>query len=222
MIWPRARAPILQRVRYVLIGCFVVAAVVLAFFGGRYVERDAFAAKSARLALAVEALQSGEDQAALSALTRMAAGGNPRAQYWLADMYQNGLGVKSDISTAIAWLDKSAQQGFVPAERRLGELYLDGDETLQDFGRARLWLTRAARGGDGTAERELGQIYALGLGVPVDLEKAYGWYENAVVSGDGMAAHLRDDLVTRMSPQEIAQAQQAAKDIAAQIKPAKA
>lgn len=204
----------------VLIGFIVTVAVVAGFFGGRYFERDRFNASSARLTVAVEALHSGNDHAALSMLIPLADAGDPKAQYWLADMYENGLGVKADMTAAMAWLGKSAVHGFVPAERRLGELYLDGDETLQDFGRARTWLHEAALAGDGAAQRELGQIYALGLGVPVNMPKAYGWYENAVIHDDGMAAHLRDDLVSRMSPDAIAKGEQIARNLSAEIKPA--
>jgi TPR repeat protein len=199
---------------------FITAAVIAGFIGGRYFERGRFNASSARLAVAVEALHTGEDGAALSMLIPLADAGNPKAQYWLADMYENGLGVKTDMTAAIAWLKKSAGHGFVPAEQRLGELYLYGDQTLQDFGRARTWLQDAALAGDGAAQRELGQIYALGLGVPVDIETAYGWYENAVIHGDGMAVHLRDDLVSRMSPNDITKGEQIAKNLAVEIKPA--
>lgn len=201
---------------------FILAAVVVGFFSGRYVERGSIAAQSARLALAVTALQSGRNQAALSSLKPLAHAGDAKAQYWLADMYENGLGVKPDMGAAISLLDSSAQHGFVPAEQRLGELYLYGDQTLQDFGKARAWLHDAAVAGDGAAQRELGQIYALGLGVPVDIPKAYGWYENAVLAGDGLAAHLRDDLVSRMSPGDMVKGEQIARNIAAKIKPQKA
>lgn len=206
----------------ILLFGFVTAAVVVGFFGGRYVEHGTIAARSARLAMAVGALQSGDNRAALSSLKPMAHAGDPKAQYWLADMYENGLGVPPDMAAAISLLDQSAQHGFVPAEQRLGELYLYGDQTLQDFGRARTWLHDAAVAGDGAAQRELGQIYALGLGVPVDIPKAYGWYENAVLAGDGLAAHLRDDLVSRMSPGDMVKGEQLARNIAAQIKPPKA
>lgn len=206
----------------ILLFGFVIAAVVVGFFGGRYVERGTIAAQSARLAMAVGALQSGDNRAALSSLKPMAHAGDPKAQYWLADMYENGLGVPPDMAAAISLLDQSAQHGFVPAEQRLGELYLYGNQTLQDFGRARTWLHDAAVAGDGAAQRELGQIYALGLGVPVDIPKAYGWYENAVLAGDGLAAHLRDDLVSRMSPSDMVKGEQLARNIAAQIKRPKA
>lgn len=212
----------IRRMQLILLAGFIVASVAAAFFGGRYVERGRFNATSARLAVGVEALQSGEDGAALSTLTPLADAGNPKAQYWLADMYEHGLGVKTDMTAAIAWLDKSAGHGFVPAEQRLGELYLYGDETLQDFSRARTWLQQAALAGDGAAQRDLGQIYALGLGVPANNPEAYGWYENAVIHGDGMAAHLRDDLVSRMSPNDITKGEQIAKTLAAEIKPSQA
>ena len=213
----------IRRTQLAVLICFVIVmAVVVGFFGGRYFESGAFAARSARLADAVQALQTGHDQAALSALIPLADAGDPKAQYWLADMYENGLGVRPDMTAAIAWLDKSAHRDFIPAEQRLGELYLYGNRTLQDFGRARTWLTRAAMAGDGAAERELGQVYALGLGVPPDIPKAYAWYENGVLNGDGMAAHLRDDLVSRMSPGDIAKGEQIAKNLASEIKPSKA
>jgi TPR repeat protein len=61
----------------------------------------------------------------------------------------------------------------------------------------------------------------LGLGGPQDRVQAYGWYENAALHGDGLAERLRDDLLKRMSPAEIDKGEQAAKDIAASIKPPK-
>jgi TPR repeat protein len=184
-------------------------------------ERIKKEAPQSKLADAVQDFRSGYDKAALALLKPLADEGQPKAQYWLADMYENGLGVTKNLLTARDLLEKSAAQSFVPAEERLGDLYLHGNETLQDFGKAQSWLHTAAIAGDSDAQRQLGQIFALGLGVPRDLPEAYGWYENAVLGGDGMASHLRDDLVARMAPPEIAKGEQDAKNIAAQIKPAK-
>lgn len=205
----------------VLAGC-VLAAVAAAFLGGRYVERNVFKSGPVHLVMGVKALQAGDDRSALLLLTPLADSGNPEAQYWLADLYENGLGVHRDMSTALSLLEKSAQQGFVPAERRLGELYLNGDQTMQDFAKAASWLHKAAAGGDGAAQRDLGRIYALGLGVPRDPAEAYAWYENAALDGDGFASDRRDALVTRMSPDEIARGEGLAKAIAADIRPSHA
>src|SRR5258708_22546075 len=208
--------------RNLLVAAGILAAVALAFVGGRLAERGVFRSSPAQLGLGVKALQTGDDRSALSLLKPLADTGNPQAQYWLADLYENGLGVDRDMITAVSLLERSAQQGFVPAERRLGELYLNGDETLQDFGKAASWLHKAAAAGDGGAQRDLGRIYALGLGVPRDPAEAYAWYETAAVDGDRLASRRRDDLVTRMSPDDIARGQDLAKTIAADASRAKA
>jgi TPR repeat protein len=211
-----------RKISPVLISGVVFVVVIAAYFGGRYMEREKFEAPQTKMQIALQAFRSGYDQTALSLLTPLANEGNPKAQYWLADIYENGLGVKMDIPMALGLLEKSAVQGFVPAERDLGTLYLKGNKTLPDFEKARAWLNKAAITGDGEAQRHLGHIFALGLGVPRDLSEAYGWYENAAVQGDGFAQHLRDDLATRMSPAEVTKGQQVAKDIAASVKPTKA
>ena len=203
-----------------LVGLTVVALLV-GSFGGRYFERSRPVTPQTKMQHAVEALRSGYDQNALAILKPLADEGNPKAQYWLADIYENGLGVKPEMATAVALLEKSAAQGFLPAERHLGGLYLRGNETLQNFGEAQTWLHKAAVAGNGEAERELGHIFALGLGVAPDRAEAYAWYENAALNGDGLAKHMRDDILTRMTPAEIDKGEQDAKNIAAEIKPIK-
>lgn len=204
-----------------LISVFTVVALVVGLYGGKYIERSQTVTPQTKVQHAVQALHGGYDQNALAILKPLADSGNPKAQYWLADIYENGLGVKPDMTMAVALLEKSAAQGFLPAEGHLGGLYLRGNETLQNFGKAQTWLHKAAVAGDGVAQRELGQIYALGLGVAADRPEAYAWYENAALSGDGLAKSMRDDILTRMSPAEIDKGEQDGKDVAADIKPAK-
>jgi TPR repeat protein len=211
----------IPRRNLILLAVFAIAALVVGYFGGQTVERGRSDSPQTKLQLALQAFRSGYDQAALSMLTPLADEGNAKAQYWLADIYENGLGVKQDMKGALVLLQKSAALGFVPAERHLGELYLQGNETLQDFGQAQTWLHKAAIAGDGIAQRQLGHIFALGLGVTRDLPQAYGWYENAVLSGDGLARPMREDILSRMSPTDVAKAEQIAKHTANEIKPAK-
>lgn len=150
---------------------FMAVALLAALYVGQYAERSRPVAPQTKVQHAIQALQSGYDQNALAILKPLAGAGNPKAQYWLADIYENGLGVTRDMTTAVALLEKSASQGFLPAERRLGALYLRGNETLQNFGKAQTWLHKAALAGSGEAQRELGHIYALGLGVAADRPK---------------------------------------------------
>ena len=202
-------------------GGVIAIALVAGLSGGYFVKESRPETADAKLQIALRAFRSGNDASALSLLTPLADEGNAKAQYWLADIYEDdNLGVKPDLAKARALLEKSAAQGFAPAERRLGQLYLRGTATLQDFGKAQTWLRKAATAGDARAQEQLGHIYALGLGVPQDRAKAYGWYENAALHGDGLAERLRDDLLKRMSPEEIDKGEQAAKEFAASIKPA--
>jgi TPR repeat protein len=127
-----------SRLNLVWLICLIAAALVAGSFGGRYFERSQPTTPQGKVQDAVHALQSGYDENALAILKPLADGGNPKAQYWLADIYQNGLGVKPDMTTAISLLEKSAAQGFLPAEAHLGALYLRGNETLQDFGKAQV------------------------------------------------------------------------------------
>ena len=199
---------------------FMAAILVAGLFVGKYLERSRSMTPEAKLQIALQAFRSGYDQTALSILTPLAGDGNSKAQYWLADIYENGLGVKPDTTKALTLLEKSAAQGFVPAQRHLGELYLRGNETLQDFGKAQVWLRKAAAAGDVEGQRMLGQIFDLGLGVPEDRPQAYGWYENAALHGDGLAQHLRNSILRRMSAAEVTSGEKMAKEIAAGIKPA--
>ena len=201
----------------------IVAAGLLAglFVGGRMAGSGPMTA-DAKLQIALQAFRTGYDQSALAILEPLAKEGNAKAQYWLAEIYSDdNPGSKPDMAREQSLLEKSAAQGFVPAERRLGELYLRGTRTFQDFGKAQDWLHKAAIAGDANAQELLGHIYALGLGVSQDKSQAYGWYENATLHGDALAERLRDDLVKRMSPAEIDKGEQAAKQIAASIKPAR-
>jgi TPR repeat protein len=204
-----------------LISVFTAVALVVGLYGGKYIERRQPVTPQTKLQHAVQALQAGYDKNALAILKPLADEGNPKAQYWLADIYENGLGVKPDMTMAVALLEKSAAQGFLPAEGHLGGLYLRGNETLQNFGKAQAWLHKAAVAGNGEAQRELGQIYALGLGVAANRPEAYAWYEDAALSGDGLAKPMRDDILTRMSPAEIDKGEQDAKNDTADIKPVK-
>lgn len=55
-----------------------------------------------------------------------AAGGNPKAEYYLAEIYADGNGVTQDYSKAMDYALKSAEQGYAPAETALGSFYAHG------------------------------------------------------------------------------------------------
>ena len=89
-----------------LIGLLAVA-LLAGVVGDRYFVPPPPVKPQTKVQYALEELRSGYDQTALALLKPLADEGNPKAQYWLADIYENGLGVKQDMATAITLLEKS-------------------------------------------------------------------------------------------------------------------
>ena len=54
---------------------------------------------------------------------KLADQNDPRAQYQLGNMYENGNGVQANIQTAETWYLKSADLGYAEAQFALGNLY---------------------------------------------------------------------------------------------------
>jgi len=91
---------------------------------------------------------------AFKLLKPLADQGNPEAQFYIADMYQFGQGVKSDLPEAVALYRKSAEQGFVEAEVKLGAMYKSGAGVKQDDAEADKWFHKAWKPTQATAPAE--------------------------------------------------------------------
>ena len=185
----------------------ILAFLAIGAFIGYQFQKQQLKDPKVRLEVAHEALAHGDDATALQLYMGLAEAGNARAQYWLADMFEFGYGVKKDLKKAISWMEKAAKQGLPVAQARLGEIYFAGRDAVQDFKAARLWLGKAAAQRNAVAERRLGQMDEEGLGGPKNVIQAYVWYERAILDGDGYAERLRDNLLKRLSPEQIAEAQ---------------
>lgn len=195
----------------------VVALLLVGGLLGYQYQKQALKNPDVRFKVAHEALMHADDGTAFKLFSGLAEAGDGRAQYWLADMYEHGYGVKKDVGKALSWLDKSAKQGVVLAEARLGEIYLRGEEAVQDFAKARQWLQKAASRGNAQAERMLGQMEAHGLGGEKDIVRAYAWYQLAVLGGDGLAVAMRDALLKTMSPDQIKDGQALAETLSKDV-----
>lgn len=199
---------------------YIVQVVVLLLVGavlGYQYQKQALKNPDVRFKVAHEALMHADDGTAFRLFSGLAKAGDGRAQYWLADMYEHGYGVKKNVGEALSWLKKSADQGVVLAEARLGEIYLAGEETVQDFAKARQWLQKSASRGNAAAQRRLGQMEVNGLGGTKDAVRAYAWYQLAVLGGDGLAIHLRDALLKTMSPTQIKDGQALAETLSKEV-----
>jgi uncharacterized protein len=89
----------------------------------------------------------------------------------LAELYNQGLGVKQDAGKAAEWYRLAAARGDAHAMATLGLMALDGRGVPKDAKAGRDWLEEAAKRGEGTAAYNLALIL-LGTGRNEDLERA--------------------------------------------------
>ena len=70
---------------------------------------------------------------AAESLKKAAEHGHVEAQFYLANMYADGQGVKKDYQQAMHWYRKVADQGFAEAQFNLGVMYYKGQGVTQDY-----------------------------------------------------------------------------------------
>ncbi|MEO0999903.1 MAG: tetratricopeptide repeat protein [Pseudomonadota bacterium] len=101
----------------------------------------------------------------------------------------------------------AARSGNAEAEERIGILYAMGLGVPRDDARAFEWYLRAAMKGHPGAQSGVGWYYETGRGMPApDLIRAYMWYVLSAIGGDPDAAMSREEVVKKMTPEEIAKA----------------
>jgi hypothetical protein len=128
------------------------------------------------------ALEKGDDAAALSKYRVLAEQGHAPAQFMLGSMYSFGRGAPKSDAEALTWIRRAADQGFPEAQFALGIIYLEGLGVAENPAQAYAWLDLAANS------------------APQDDE----------VRSD--ATQVRDSLAAKMTPAQIAEAQQIARD----------
>ena len=84
------------------------------------------------------------------------------------------------------------------------------------------WLRKAAEQGDIVAQSILVRMYREGEGVPQDYVKAHAWANLLASQNPGVgAAGVRDEIAAKMTPDQIAKAQQFAAELWDRIEAAK-
>ena len=76
----------------------------------------------------------------------------------------------------------------------------------------RQWYAKAAAQGYAGAQINLGRLYEFGHGVTQDFVLAHKWYILGAANGDKLGAELRDALAKRITPAQLFQAQQLARE----------
>ena len=156
----------------------------------------------------VTASQRGDFATNLREWTPLAEQGDAVAQFNLGVMYNQGQGVPQDNKTAVKWYKFAAEQGHASAQHYLGVMYHEGQGVPQDNKTAVKWYKLAAEQGDADAQLNLGVMYAA----PKDYVYAHMWGEIAASNGNKLGAMLRDDFEKKMTPSQISEAQQLARE----------
>ena len=105
----------------------------------------------------------------------LAKAGHVRAQFMMGTIYEQGLGVPSDLNAAAYWYRKAAEGGNPSAQYNLGIFYQFGKGLPKSPAEAARWLLMAANNGHGKAQNNISTFYYTGVGVPKDLAEAWKW-----------------------------------------------
>lgn len=161
----------------------------------------------------------GETELAAALIEPLAIGGDKTAQFELALMYANGLGVPQDGRKFAGWLRRSANSGHLDAQYLYGTLVYRGQFVVQNHKEAAAWFRKAADAGHAEAQFNLGLMYERGDGVRQDDIEAHKWLNLAVSNfadqqerQRASAKQARDRVAQRLSPLHLSIAQRLAAD----------
>jgi uncharacterized protein len=169
----------------------------------------------------VDAYMDGDSKKAFKILKPLAEKGNRYAQNNFARMYEMGffkdIGNKStnDIDEAIKWYELAAEQGDWEALFNLGSLFYTGKKKprlRKDYVKAAVYFRRAAETGDEISMYVLGKMYDEGTGVIQDYTQAHMWLNISNSKGHKPAIKLRDIIEKKMTKDQIAEAQELARN----------
>ena len=123
-------------------------------------------------------------------------------------------GLKEKFGLAFKFKETSelAEQGDAIAQLALGYMYESGEGVAEDDKQAVYWWTKAAEQGFDAAQYTLGHTYYIGEGVAEDYVMAHMWWNIAAANGHESARANKDILVKKMSPSQIAKAQEMARE----------
>ena len=92
---------------------------------------------------------------ALKVWMEAAQKGDPKAQTYVGEIYEKGLGVPPDFGAAAQWYRRAAEKDYAPAALNLGGLYENGLGVPRDPKEAAQWYRRAT--GPSTLAFDVGQ-----------------------------------------------------------------
>ena len=127
-------------------------------------------------------------------------------------MYEHGQGVAQDYKEAVKWYRLAGEQGYIQAQFNLGGMYVKGQGVTQDYKKAVKWWRLAAEQGYASAQFNLGGMYGEGISVVQNYVIAHMWFNIAASNGYESAKKGIDIVESRMSSEQIAEAQKLARE----------
>jgi uncharacterized protein len=127
-------------------------------------------------------------------------------------MTKNRQGVAKDAHEASNRLQIAAEQGDAKAQSSLGEMYYNGRDAAQDYAEAAKWYRKAAEQGWTAAQHILGLMHRYGHGVERNKLRAHALLNIAGANNFKPARVARDSLAREMTPSQIAEAQNLARE----------
>ncbi|WP_410678361.1 tetratricopeptide repeat protein [Avibacterium paragallinarum] len=143
---------------------------------------------------AFDITERGDFRKAVKLFPTLAEQGNVGAQFLLAVMFDEGLGVKQDSQQAKKWYKKTselllslAEKGDMTAQFLLATIFDEGKGGMQDFQQAVKWYQKAAEKGLADAQYQLAMMYHHGKGVTQDYQKAVEWLNKSAAQYNDFA-----------------------------------
>ena len=113
----------------------------------------------------------------------------------------------NQFKQAMEELIPAARSGNAEAEELIGVMYAMGLGVERDEIRGCDWDLRSAMKGHTGAQSGVGWYYEVGIGMPApDLVRAYAWYVLSAIGGDPDAAISQEEVVKKMTKEQIEKA----------------
>lgn len=152
------------------------------------------------------AYSSGDYETAIAEWQVLADEGHAGAQFGMGLIYANGFGVPLDDNLALKWYGLAAEQNHAEAQTNLGVMNANGWGVPQSDAEAFKWYSLAAEQGVVAAQIGIAKMYFNGFGAEQSIVLSHKWFSIASELGDFNAGSKRDDLVAKMSPEQVTEA----------------
>ncbi len=136
----------------------------------------------------ITAFEEGNYSGARRWLSDQEAAEDPRAWYYLGQLYQQGLGgFPLDIKRAERLYHRAAEEGQPSSMLALADMFARGAGVQANRSVARVWYEKAAKAGSVPAMLQLAYDLTGQYGLPPDYAKARVWFEQAAAEGNSEA-----------------------------------